>query len=288
MSKIRALFLSSLVLATMLPAKGSGQTALSFSTVDVPGATQTVVTDIDGSGNLVGFYVSGDVSHGFRKVAGNFVSINFQGATGTWPSGIDLNNSYIVGWYTDSKSVSHGFKLASGTFKTINVPGAVWTRALSVNSMGTIVGAYADNAGKIHGFLDDRGNGVFTTLDYPEATLTEINHIVNLRYMAGMFIDSSGVEHGVQGADGMLGMAINFPGAKLTTATGVNNAVDIVGYYSSSNFGPFHGYLLTGGQFHTINFPDAIDTRCNSISDALEIVGRYTDRLGKIHGFFAK
>ena len=103
-----------------------------------------------------------------------------------------------------------------------------------------------------------------------------------------MFIDSSGEEHGVEGASGMLGMSIDFPGAKLTTATGVNNAINIVGYYGTSNAGPFHGYLLMGGQFQTINFPGAIETRCNSVSDALEIVGRYTDSQGKIHGFTAK
>jgi len=156
-----------------------------------------------------------------------------------------------------------------------------------VNSLGTIVGAYANKTG-VHGFLDDHGQGIFTTLDFPGASVTEINSIVNLRYMAGFFVDSSKVEHGVVGADGMLGSAIKFPGAGLTTAQGVNNAINIAGYYGAGPAGPFHGYLLMGGQFRKIDFPRAIDTRCYAISDALAIVGRYTDATGKIHGFVAK
>jgi hypothetical protein len=265
------------------------QEPLSFTRVDVGGAVETVVTDIDGFGDLVGFYRNAKgVHHGFRKMAGRITSISVPGSTGTWVTGIDLNNIFVVGWYKDSRSKPHGFQLASGKFTTIDVPGAAWTRAFSVNSEGTIVGAYADTNGKVHGFLDDHGQAKFTTLDRQGAVFTEINHIVNLRYMAGTFIDSSGVEHGVQGADGMLGQVIDFPGAGLTSATGVNDAVEIVGYYGGSPAGPFHGYLLMGRQFRKIDFPGAIDTRCNSFSDALVIVGRYTDSDGKVHGFLAK
>ena len=297
MSRLSAISSLSFALALGLCPTLLSQTQMTFATIDVPGARQTVAADIDGFGDVVGFYEdSSGVTHGFRKPPGNAASatggftrpINFPNSSGTWATGIDLNDIFVVGWYTDAKSVAHGFELASGQFTTVDVPGAVWTRALSVNSLGTIVGAYADSVGKIHGFLDDHGRGNFTTLDNPGATETEINHIVNLRYMAGSFIDSSGVAHGIQGADGMLGMVIDFPGAGFTSANGVNDAVNMVGYYGAGPAGPFHGYLLMGGQFQTIDFPGATDTRCNSISDSLKIVGQYTDSIGKVHGFLAK
>ena len=265
------------------------QLALAFTTVDVQGATQTAVTDIDGLGDLIGFYRdSKGLYHGFRDSQGTITRIDFPGAIGTWANGIDLNDVFIVGWYTDSKLVAHGFRLTSGKFSTVDVPGARWTRALAVNSLGTIVGAYADTSGRVHGFLDDHGLGKFTTLDFHGAVMTQINSIVNLRYMAGSYVDSAKLEHGLEGADGMLGQAINFPGAVLTTAQGVNNAINIVGYYKTSLTAHFHGYLLMGGQFQKIDFPGATDTRCNGISDSLQIVGRYTDTNGKVHGFLAK
>jgi hypothetical protein len=157
-----------------------------------------------------------------------------------------------------------------------------------VNSLSTIVGAYADKAGAVHGFLDKNGLGTFTTLNVRGAVLTEVHSIVNLGYMAGIFVDSSSVEHGVRGAAGQLGSAINFPGAAITSADGVNDGIYIVGHYGASAAGPFHGYLLSGGQFQKIDFPGATDTRCNGITDDLQIVGRYTDVKGVVHGFIAK
>jgi hypothetical protein len=105
---------------------------------------------------------------------------------------------------------------------------------------------------------------------------------------AGIFVDSSSVAHGVQGASGQLGSALNAPGAGFSSASGINNAIDIVGSFGASATETFHGYLGVGGQFQTIDFPGATDTRCNGIGDNLETVGRYPDVKGVVHGFIAK
>jgi hypothetical protein len=288
---VSSLVLTCFLLAVSLAVpKAQSQRLLTFTTVDVRGATHTEANGVNLAGEIVGFYVdSKRVEHGFKDVAGKITTINFPGSTGTRAYGIDTNAIFIVGSYTDSTFTPHGFQLdASGKFTTVDVPGAAWTRVLSVNSADTIVGAYADTAGVVHGFLDKNGKGRFTTLDFAGAVLTEIHSIVNLRYMAGIFVDSSGVEHGVQGASGTLGSAITVPGAGLTSAEGVNDAINIVGHFGASAAEPFHGYLFMGGQFQTIDFPGATDTRCNGISDAIEIVGRYTDVKGVVHGFLAK
>lgn len=264
-------------------------TARTFTTLDFPGAIHTEAYGMDLAGDIVGFYVdTNNVNHGFKETGAEFTTIDFPSATGTQVFGIDLDGIKIVGTYTDPGLVCHGFVLASNTFTTVDVPSAVSTRAFSVNSLGTVVGSYTDSAGKVHGFLDQNGNGAFTTLDFPKATLTEIHSIANLRYMAGIIIGSQDIEHGVQGANGALVAEVNVPGAALTSADGVNDAIDIVGHFGESAAGPFHGYLLMGGKFRLINFPGATDTRCNGITDGLEILGRYTDAQGVIHGFLAK
>lgn len=288
-TRSRALAAFSVLVVIVSAPRGQAQTSLTFRSLTVAGAIHTEANGADEAGDIVGFYIdSSHVEHGFKDVAGKITTINFPGATGTRVYGIDLNHIFIVGSYTDSHLTPHGFRLQSGTFTTIDVPGAAWTRALSVNSHGTIVGTYADKAGVVHGFLDQNGSGSFATLHFPHAILTEVTGIVNLRYMSGIFVDSSGLEHGIFGADGQFVSAVNVPGAHLTAANGVNDGTDVVGYYGASATGPFHGFLLMGGQFETIDFPGAIDTRCNGISDGLQILGRYTDAKGVVHGFSAK
>jgi hypothetical protein len=288
---VSSLVLTCLSVAVSLAApKAQSQTHLTFTTVDVRGATHSEANGVSLAGEIVGFYVDSKlVEHGFKDVNRKITTINFPGSTGTRAYGIDLNAEFIVGSYTDSNFTPHGFQLnSSGKFTTVDVPGAAWTRAMSVNTAGSIVGTYADSAGVVHGFLDKNGKGSFTTLDFPGAVLTEIHGIVNLRYMAGIFVDSSGIEHGVQGASGALVSAITVPGAGITSADGVNDAINIVGHFGAGAAGPFHGYLFMRAQFQTIDFPGATDTRCNGINDVIEIVGRYTDVKGVVHGFLAK
>ncbi len=47
---------------------------------------------------------------------------------------------------------------------------------------------------------------------------------------------------------------IDFPGAVLTQALGINPRGDIVGPYQSGDL-KLHGYLLSGGNFTTIDVP---------------------------------
>lgn len=56
-------------------------------------------------------------------------------------------------------------------FSTIDVPNSLSTTAFGINAAGDIVGAYTDDARKVHGFLLRRG--VLTTIDYPDAARTD-------------------------------------------------------------------------------------------------------------------
>ena len=76
--------------------------------------------------------------------------------------------------------------------------------------------------------------------------------------------------------------SIEYPGATMTHAYGINDAGDIVGeYYDPS--GP-HGFLRSGGKFTAINYPEARSTTAWGINSRGDISGLYNDGT-KNHGF---
>src|SRR5882724_9539698 len=55
-----------------------------FTTIDFPGATQTLAWGINTRGDIVGNYVNADKSdHGFMLSGGQYTTIDFPGATST-------------------------------------------------------------------------------------------------------------------------------------------------------------------------------------------------------------
>jgi len=77
---------------------------------------------------------------------------------------------------------------------------------------------------------------------------------------------------------------IQVPGSSYTSAIGINNMGDIVGYYQSSQ-GQVHGFVLSNGTYTTLDFPGAIGgTFAHDINDGGAIVGNYDDGKGS-HGF---
>lgn len=69
--------------------------------------------------------------------------------------------------------------------------------------------------------------------------------------------------------------AINFPGAKSTVATGINNGNVIVGYYTDSS-NHIYGFRLANGTYTKINVPNSAGTIANGIADTGDIVGTYS------------
>src|SRR5207245_9295904 len=74
-------------------------------------------------------------------------------------------------------------------------------------------------------------------------------------------------------ADGPTFTTIEFPGATLTNAFGINTRGDIVGNYMNADKSD-HGFLLSGGQYSTVDFPGATSTDAFTISPRGDI-GRY-------------
>jgi probable HAF family extracellular repeat protein len=77
---------------------------------------------------------------------------------------------------------------------------------------------------------------------------------------------------------------IDYPGATLTIAYGINRTGEIVGTYNDST-GFTHGFLLSDGTFTTIDYPGASLSVAAGINDAGVIAGQFNDSLGHGHGF---
>lgn len=81
--------------------------------------------------------------------------------------------------------------------------------------------------------------------------------------------------------------SIDYPGAVLTNAQGINPGGDIVGTYVDT-FGNQHGFLLSNGTFTSLDYPGAAGTFARGISPDGDIVGSYSTPPGtppNIHGF---
>ena len=74
------------------------------------------------------------------------------------------------------------------------------------------------------------------------------------------------------------------PGATSATATGINEAGQVSGFYTDKA-GVMQGFLLNQGQFTILNFPGATAMQAFGLNNQGQVFGSYTDSAGLIHGF---
>jgi uncharacterized membrane protein len=166
------LTLSAFALVCLAVPNASASDQETFTTIDVPGASDTFGQGINDRGDIVGEYDSNGMSHGFLLSGGTFTTIDFPGATSGRARGINRHGD-IVGLYVID-GMTHGYLLSRGEYFSIDVPGASFTGPRDINRRGDIVGRY-DSGGMTHGFLLSNGN--FSTIDFPGATLTRATAI---------------------------------------------------------------------------------------------------------------
>jgi uncharacterized membrane protein len=112
------------VAATALAVAPAAAVPGTFTTIDVPGAADTIAGAVNDSGVVAGFYIdSRGTSHGFIDRHGRFTTIDVPGATGTAADSIN-GTGVVVGSYTDRRGVNHGFIDRHGRFIKSNDPHA--------------------------------------------------------------------------------------------------------------------------------------------------------------------
>jgi hypothetical protein len=182
-------------------------TGSSATTIDFPGAPQTMLTGINKWDSMVGTYQYNDDADfgpewtGFKMWKnGSFAPINAPGALNTNPTSIS-DTGTVVGWYEASAEAvpfaadpSHGFVLANGVYKTVSYPNAFRTSLNDVNSAGVIVGSWVSpDAGNAGGFLFV--NGKFKDVLTPGGESTEVNGINDSGYVTGTYSGGSFIAH---------------------------------------------------------------------------------------------
>jgi hypothetical protein len=139
-----------------------------YTTVDVPGATDTIVDGANDLGVMIGnYYDSAGVSHGFIDFHGFITRFEAPGAgdvygTGTIPATIS-NDGVAIGVYysTSAPTLNQGWMFKDGKFTALTDPKAgdgpgegTSPNAIAENC-SAIDGYYWDSAGNLHSFILD-------------------------------------------------------------------------------------------------------------------------------------
>jgi uncharacterized membrane protein len=118
-----------------------------FRTVDYPGSAETVLSEINERGQVVGAYgddVGSGTPHDFVLDHGAYTSIEFPGASESFVDDVN-NRGNIVGYYFDPAGATHGYlRDRTGRYSPIDHPDAVppGSDTNGLNDRGEIVGEY--------------------------------------------------------------------------------------------------------------------------------------------------
>lgn len=273
-----------------------------YTTIDCPGFTFTLGTDINDSGQIVGeCLVSLGARQGFLLNKGAFTPIIYPGATFTRAVAINRFGD-IVGDHQNSGNNGgfgndYGYLLKGGVFTSIVFPNSDTTVPTGINANGDIVGWYIDKTGT-HGFL--LSGGTYSSIDFPgAAAFTEVWKNNDYGEIVGRYKSSNdGKYHVFTLVNNTFTSVPDVPGSFETAPGGfsedggLNNFGDITGHYCSSkscalftSVGDLHAFLLKGGVYTTIDFPGAVETLAFGVNSSDDVVGGYQDTSGGFHGY---
>jgi hypothetical protein len=256
----------------LFAAAAGALSANAITTIDIPGATSTLVTGISNNGIAVGlYYDSSNNIHGFEMLAnGSLVyplddpNATPEPFTTTAPRGVN-DSGTIVGQY--GPSVGNGFTLSGATYSAYGV-GGDYTHSLAINDQGDIAGTNVV-AGQDEGFLVI-GNNSPVFVNVPGAFATDVVGINDLDDIWGYYsvtVGNSSVQYAF----------FRTPDGTITTV-GVESVGQI--FLGVNDDGTLRSTPL-------FSVPGSNSTNVLAMNDSGEFVGYYTDNTGN-HGFVAE
>jgi hypothetical protein len=235
-----------------------------YANENFPHGIQTQVIGINDLGVTVGFWSSQNTASmannnfGFYAWGGHFHSVSFPTRNNASPPVnqlLGVNDANVaVGFYTDAKGNNHGYTYSINRhrFRSIKIRGATSVTPSGINNEGDIAGFFTGSGGAVKAFLL-RSNGRLTTLAFPHAAMTQAFGVNDSREVVGTYTTGSGSSAKTFGffwASEFGWKVVNDPlGVGSTTINGVNNAGDLVGFYTDAA-GNTDGFLLAAGR-HT-------------------------------------
>jgi probable HAF family extracellular repeat protein len=112
------------------------------ASIDHPSATGgTWASGINGSDQIVGYYLRGSTYRGYLYKNGIYTDIDFPDTTNTYAYGIN-DSGQVVGHYNDQHvGHGHGFLYDGENFTQFDNPSGYRTYAWGINAAGQIVGS---------------------------------------------------------------------------------------------------------------------------------------------------
>lgn len=268
----------------------SGNAQYQFTTIDVPGTSDTEGYGINNSGLVSGFYVVNGTGHGFLWRDGTFTTVD-QGSGSNTLLG-DVNEPGMVagnyGPFNTQDAVI--YSIGAGTFTTLpNVSNLPINLGNGINPQGDAVGSAAMGSVAAPfnsvGWIWDGGKYSFFTVPGAAGLGTEAVGINAPGSVSGYFQDANGSFHGFL-KQGSKFTTIDVPSATDTFGLGLNNSSEQVGYYVDQQ-GDIHGFVLRAGKFTTIDVPGSLATLVTNINERGDLVGLWFDS-NATHAFLAR
>jgi hypothetical protein len=250
---------------------------ISAALVALTATTSAMATDKDGKGTFIPIVP-----------VPNSASTNVFGVN---------DSNIITGSWLDASGVEHGYvgPLSGAKYKTFDNPNSTTpgTEPRGINDSGHITGFSNSQSGSTGTYVpferDPKGH--ITEIAKNRSLLNYLVQGINNKNseFAGSYVNTSLEVIGYLGQNGQYKKAFKVTGLKNTgyAGRGMNNAGDIVGWYSDAN-GVQHGLLVSAGTAQKL---EPMET--NMASSVLEginnkgwITGQWTDTSGVIHAFF--
>jgi hypothetical protein len=223
-----------------------------YQKIMFPGSAQTRLDGLNNTGVQVGFWSAHGRTAGWYLQNGQFHSVAYPAAGSAATPASELlgvnDQGVAVGFYTDARGLDHGYTydIATKRFATVTVPGASSVVAAAINNAGSVAGFFTGRAGQTEGFVLSPG-GQLSVLRIPHATATRATGISDTGEVVGDYqLAGSGAgTHGFTWTSARGFATVDGPGGAVSTSiSGVNDAGDLVGYYTD-RAGHTDGLLAT-------------------------------------------